>query len=231
MKGSSAAGGSNEAEAARSRRLLLASAAMLLLAAGMAGGLFYLRERAQGPRFQKGERFQLVPPALAARQREQRMAKAEWLRDKWRPWAQKNKEVLRKLAQARPGDEAVMLATLNALPTMPTAKATGFSIVDLADGVQATWQPFLKDSLNSPTSPNDHQVIMRRFRQEFASEHDMVLSTMSHPDSPTTFVWASGRVTEQEAGAAKVKKKPGTSELEIMRHPHRELFPAYEFLR
>lgn len=230
----------------RTRQLTLAAAATLTVALAVFGGLFYLQKRAasgqqlNGPQLtqeQVDEEHKPSEEQLNARQ-----AKAEWLREKLRPWALQNKDLLKAMLKAKADDKEMVQKVWAAAPSIATINALGIRAEDLgsikssAAGVAwFGWGPMNPyDPRKTPEQRKQQENRRVQLRQEqFAEVRDVELSNAPLYGS-TVHLWASGRITQTV-----IVHKPVVVEYEGRMvngvtagdGPHKELVPPYEFLK
>jgi hypothetical protein len=161
-----------------------------------------------------------------------RLEKVKLLREKWRPWAIKHKDLLKAMLTAKAGDKAALQAVLDTIPANPGSKGLGISRKDLIPtgdlraamlaGTPAfTWQVpsnYKVPANFDPKKREEHARMMRmvnaRIFNNFAYYRDFELSTSISYSRSMLKLWASGRVTESEP--------PG---------PQREIMPRFDFLK
>lgn len=223
-------------EKRRTRRLATASAAMFLLALVVGGGFWYRSHQAQIGDYDNAERRMppgMPSPEVAKVQRQARHAKAEMLREKWRVWAVQHKDALKRM---RTGDKAALAAVWDAIPGQPQAAVTGLDAQDLNSGVvDASWQPTFKTVRANPNDPKSVEQVeeMKKsgeqgLRYYFDQERDVMLSWISDiGPSRSVHLWASGRITEQDADV----KKDAAGKVVSAEAVQHEIAPPYEFLR
>lgn len=214
-------------DTARARRLLMLSVAVLLVAGSVLGSLFYLQRRATSQNIRELETH--------ARQEAQEkreataLAKAKWLREQWRPWAEKHKDILQRMLKAKPGDKAALMAVWDAIPMIPSRETTGIGLKDLFPDIRADtrlagkvfgWGAISKNLSNpspemeasfreraakDPQSGGDLAAHRERhekgLNKNFAALRDIVIAGSAMP-GPTQFkLWASGRITTRTFNA------------------------------
>lgn len=229
----------NNSEKRRTRLMATASAAMFLIALAVGGGFLYRSRQAQVGDY-GNSRLRMPPgmpsPELAKVQRKARLAKAEMLREKWRVWALRHKDALKRMRAAKPGDKAALAAVWNAIPGQPEARITGFDTQDLNTGVvDASWQPGFKTVRAKPNDPKSLEQAeeMKKSGEKglhyyFDRERDVMLSWISDiGPSLSVHLWASGRITEQDADVKRdAAGKPVSAEAVQI-----EIAPPYDFLK
>lgn len=236
----------NESEAANvrsTRRTTIAAAAMLLVAFSVFGSLFYLqRQAASGPqRRTQAEVDAMYQPS--EKQLEQRMAKAKWLREKWRPWALQHKDLLKAMLKAKADDTEMLNKVWDEIPRNPIV--VGIKAEDLgsfksrAGGVAwFSWNAIGKSDSQITGAQSEQErrkTLMKAERRtkQFAEVRDVMLSQATLYGSEI-HVWASGRITRSVAKQKivffehKGKRMRGTT---LTDGPHQEIVPPYEFLR
>lgn len=228
----------------RNRRLGTVAITMFLLAIGVFGGLTYLQLRAGAP----------IDPATAQNEeleqkveatRPARLAKIKELREKWRPWAEKHKELLKRMLNAKLSDRVALMAVYSVIPATPDAsdktKVAGITRRDLVPDDPAvlvrtgapsfTWQPL--DKLSQPkmdpkfkeTYRRQKLFIAARLQENFARLRDIELSRSVNVGRSQLSLWASGRITESEA-----VRQPYRNGHILVDGPHQEVQPPYDFL-
>lgn len=244
---------STTSETRQTRQLTLAAAAALAVALAVFGGVFYLQKRAAsgqqltGPQLTEEER-RLVQQQIddhykpSEKQLNERLAKAEWLREKLRPWALQNKELLKAMLKAKADDKEIVEKVWKAAPSIATINALGIKAEDLgslkASAAGAAWfgwgpmNPYDPTKTPEQRKQQENRRVQRRHEQ-FAEVRDVELSNAPLYGS-TVHLWASGRITQTA-----VVHKPVVVEHEGRMvngvtagdGPHEELVPPYEFLK
>lgn len=251
------------ASGVRSRQWVAVSAAMLVTAATAIGGVWYGQNRALSDpptpnvSFVAQEADSLPEPAgpeFIKKKHEEQRALALKLRLKLRPWAMRHQDLLRRMLQAGPKDEAVLMEVWNALPALPGVETVGFTARDLPVNpdmprgtLSATWN-INKDSKPRSEEPEDvrqlEKLEQRRasvLRYDFAEQRDIALSDMwvwmPNTHVGTFYLWVSGRITWQPDGfrpaVDKATGKPllGPNGRQLLgRLPHHQVIPSYDFL-
>ena len=249
-------------------RKLLMSAFMLLVATGIFGGFFYLQkqsgsadaarlpatlEEAMKERAAKrgmiydSKTKRIGYPDLTPDEQEAFVIKLKLIREKWRPWAEKNQGALKKLLRAQAGDEATLMSVYQALPAKKSE--IGLSSRDLIPSkdlnaaLQArlpafTWQ-LLRPGSTVPEKLRAEyektQISARKLLQEdFKRMRDIRLSRSIYRGEPNISLWASGRITihrrvhEDVLTTINGKSSRGVRRVD---EPYQEITPPYEFLR
>jgi beta-lactamase regulating signal transducer with metallopeptidase domain len=142
------------------------------------------------------------------------------LRERWRAWADDHKELLRRLAAARPEDEALMREVWDAVPAhLMSAARTGTGVRDLIRGpgwaiVWEGWdktQRRLDPKAGARASDLDRRIgegIAKRMFADFRTHRDVVVAWSAA--TPVHFtLWASGRITEEWYAPPPAKLQPG----------------------
>jgi hypothetical protein len=181
---------------------------------------------ASAPDQKAEERQQREIQARSDRMRPARLDKVKLLRAKLRPWAIKNKGLLKAMLKAKPGDETALQAVINAIPANPGSQGLGITPEDLmpqrdhqaaalAGTPMFTWQASSKNKAPANLDPKRRDEYARSMRMSnarisnnFALYRDFEVSTSMGFSRSRFTLWASGRVTESES--------PG---------PHREIMP------
>ena len=230
-------------EKARSRVLIVASVAMLLLACGVFGSLFYLQRKAATSESVAEQRIAAEKAALEPTKEvaEERVARLEMLREKWRPWALKHKKELKRMLNAKASDRTVLMAVYDAIPAIPKNEDAGFSGKELNSALQGmsfSWQPGAKIYANFASSEENQKVkskdgegrkfIERRLQQHFATLHDIELSGSINTGRTHVNFWASGRITR---GTWIDNPNTSAGQPSLIEAPLEELQPPYDFLQ
>lgn len=243
-----------EREEAKSKRLMLGAVAMLLAAAGVFGGLSSLQRQAipmtQAEQMaRENEQSRMTPPE----QLERSLERAKFLREKWRPWAEKNTGLLKTMLAAEPDDKAAMIAVWKAVPPLRLEDEKSISFKDLTpDGHSGnnhqailsgsssnfTWAALetgLFDPAPLPADPKKRAHV--KFLQglsdkaldfNFRAFRDISIAQSSNRGDQWISLWASGRITEAKSIDNPDRSPAASSRL---REPDKELVPPYDFLQ
>lgn len=225
-------------EKVRTRHLALAAGVMLLLACGIFGSLFYLQRQATLSKSVAQQRTAAEQAALEPTSAEvtKRIAHLRELREKWRPWALKHKEELKRMLNAQPHDQAALAAVYNALPARPTIVDAGFTSTELRSGpVRLGWQPGAKlwakakisDPKRQKQNAEDIRGLAEEMQQNFAAIRDIKLSSSMNPGRAQTVFWASGRITENQRID---NPTHGPGQPALVQATPQEIEPPYDFL-
>ena len=236
-------------EQAKNKRLVLGAAAMLLVAAGVFGGMSHLQGQAvpmtqEEQLAQRNKELQTTPPEQLARSLE----RARILREKWRPWAEKNASLLKTMLDAKPEDTAAMMAVWNAIPDSNFKGAMGISYQDLdpegkigntfESGTVFGWSALARvmydqNRLGADPKRRGHATTMQgilkqTLQAEFLSHRDIVIARSLNRGSKRVYLWASGRITEWERD---YDSAPRPGDLTLAGSTNQEIEPPYDFLQ
>ena len=229
------------------RRLAWTSALMFAVALGLAGSTFYAQKRTADARLANPAPRRA--PDLTPAQKQQSIARAKYLRDKWRPWASKNRAILSRMLQAKPDDRAALATVWAALPSGSPNEKEGIPLDELQppgtmppSPTGFAWIPtekVMQQALAKSQSSQESQANIRRFlstlphdRQvQFEKFRDAVVAT-SLTGRTQVHLWASGRITTWSKLTPKERPKiVGRSRLNSdLYSPHHEVEPPFDFL-
>jgi hypothetical protein len=243
-----------KAEQQRTRRLAMAATAMFVVAASVFGGLFYLQSRADegsapdaaGARA-LGNSSQVEvdrpweDPRKAKELRDQRIARARAIRQKLRPWAYRNKDVLQRLLSAQPDDNAALMKAWNIIPGNP-AKAGLGDKEDLGGGTPPfSWAGTAKAITLSDEQQKDPQIVQNLekmrlqnaqwIRENFHEYRDIRISDSVHAGPDSVVIWISGRITERKVVQNRAPRITGVPWPATVEAPPGEIAPPYDFLK
>lgn len=228
-------------EKSRSRFLIIAAAVMLLLACGVFGSLFYLqRQSATSGEAAIEARVAAEKAALEPTEEisTKQIAHLNLLRDKWRPWALKHKEELKRMLRAESNDHAAFTAVYDAIPALPHVEDAGFTPKELDSSspeMMFSWQQvgklnksFGTDAKAQEDYKKNQQFRAKRLQRHFATLHDIELSSSMNTGRTHVTFWATGRITR-----GKWIDNPNTSagQPTQIEAPLEELQPPYDFLK
>ena len=238
-----------EHEQAKNKRLVLGSLVVLLAAGGVFGGLSSLQRQAvpmtqEEQLAQRNKELQTTPPEQLAKSLE----RARILREKWRPWAEKNPGLLKTMLDAKPEDTAAMMAVWNAIPDSDFKGAMGISPKDLdpegkigntfESGTVFGWSAFARvmyDQNRPGADPKQRGhattmqgILKQTLQTEFLSHRDIVVARSINRGSKRVYLWASGRITEWERDYNS-DLRPG--DLTVAGRTNKEIEPPYDFLQ
>ncbi len=204
---------SNEVEAgkARVRRVTTVAAAALLMVCGVFGCVFYLEHQAvtgNYPQTPEQSNLQFTEEEKTAF-----LTKAKLLREKWRPWAEKHKDVLKRMLHAQPNEQTALRAAYAVIPSVPNSATAGIGARDLipSNDLRAltmsktpmfAWQPGDKTSQPSPDPAlrprydQQKQFIAKRLQQHFTDLRDIECAISMNLGPWSVSLWASGRITQ-----------------------------------
>lgn len=229
------------------RRLAFAAAGMFAAACCIVGGLFYLNGLAKNGAGRVHRAGQI--PDISASEKQQFIARATLLRDKWRPWALQHRTELQQMLSAQPGDQASLNAVLDVLPRNPTqAGLTGQDLMPSGDpfvNVGFGWAPVSRGVALPETANPDIKLTVQKIRggrdqrieDDFSAMRDTAIAGAIKGQTFTT-LWASGRITvrtklsskEREVISQKVRAEGRHIRESDIFTPHREIVPPYDFL-
>lgn len=207
----------------KTKGLLLSVSCFAILAMG---AFFLVRQRAA--RQYEGQ-FAAVEsdPQEDSASNQERIAQAKDLRKKWKPWALQHKALLQKMQQGNPQDASVALEVFTKIPVKLRGPEAVITVDDLAAGqTHFTWQA-LESELVRPDAPisRDGQLRKEAVAEDFAKEHDVLLSSSVNSGKSRIHLWASGRITETT-----VVKNPRVSGQPVYADPvSTEITPPYDF--
>lgn len=185
---------------------------------------------------------------LSPLQKQQKLQRAEMLRQKWKPWASKHRDIVRRMLDAKSEDEAALLAVWNAIPDSPGGDAevntirsvdlhggTSLNSASLRSGQVFNWNALGKSGSHAFT-PEMKEKMSRsqdtqswRLKHDFKEHKDIVISQSVNTGKTSVCLWASGRVTEKTIVAGRsITVRP---DLKMFVVKHNELLPPYEFLK
>ncbi|HEX8236384.1 MAG TPA: hypothetical protein VF600_10535 [Abditibacteriaceae bacterium] len=238
----------------RTRRLAMAATAMFVMSASVFGGLFFLNSRADegsmpdalGARTVDGSSRMEVErpwedPQKAKELRDQRIARARAIRQKLRPWAYRNKDVLQRLLSAQPDDEAALMTAWNIIPGNP-AKAGLGDKEDLGGGTPPfSWAGTAKAITLSDEQQKDPQMVQnlekmrlqnaKWIRENFHKYRDIRISDSVHAGPDSVVIWLSGRITERRIVPNRAPRITGVPWPATVEAPPVEIAPPYDFFK
>jgi len=163
------------------------------------------------------------------------LANAMVLRERWRPWALKHREVINRLLHAKSENYAALTQAYDALPVFPDADMHLANIdIDHPLSTDFTWNPSLKAHSNRESSDPEQQAkslrvnksVSENLRQDFARYHDIKISQSFNNGMSNIVLWASGRVTEESVVRQYTPGKPSQ-----VKGAPRQIAPPYDFLK
>lgn len=186
----------------------------------------------------------LPDPMMSKQAVKARIAKANLLREKWRPWAQQHQDILKAMLRANSNDQAALMQVWNELPPRDNVsfRDKNFpqeTLKSEREGGDATytWQPFAKLLLiavprNQTPQAKDEleqkkQQIMPRIQKQFAERRDIELAKSQNSGDTTYSLWASGRITKEQTVPNKDKRRGQSA---FVQEVH-EVTPPYDFLQ
>lgn len=243
---------SADKENTRTRHLAGIAAMALLLACGVVGCVLYLERQATTGNYAAQDQsvFKLTQGEKAAH-----LAKAKLLREKWRPWAEKHKELLQRMLRAQSNDQTTLMTVYRTLPSDNIGGERGITSEDLVprrdlrSAINAkvplfTWQAqgnkqvrFGNDFKGQAELKTQYDASQRQFMQRMQQNwivlRDVEISVSMNPGPSRISLWASGRVTESDTAwkpfSGMIDGKP-VKGVAPAYNPHRELTPPYDFL-
>lgn len=221
-----------EAEKVRNRRLAITAAVLFTLAGGLFGGSAFLQKRAATKVYAREPNRPWKDPAIEKGLRAARFARAKELRERFRPWALKHKDIIKRMMQAKPDDQAALMEAWNALPTLPDG--AGVDMVWLGMGTPPfSWAPVIRDRLPNPnpsqqeSQERSERAHRERLQKNFAERHDIGLSDSVHAGPSKLHFWISGRITEHTLISNPRPKRGAPAFVDA---PPQEVVPPYDFL-
>jgi hypothetical protein len=229
------------------RRLIWATIAMFSLAGCVAGGFFYLNQRATaqtlGPPADLDAVYILQPDGTLAPPRNQVRAeqalqkiaieRAGNLREKFRPWALKHKSLIQTMLDAQPHDESALWAVYRAVPL--NSKVAGFEVEDFsAKRTPAFSWGFVERAISparyaklSPQMKKGIEFGQKIRRENFRDYRDIYISDSVNSGPVGVRLWVSGRITQYDLvqGRRRRQNYSGFNEAEV------EIVPPYSFLK
>ncbi len=226
------------ASSPRDRKLIFASVALFLTAGIIFGGTWLLQTTA----------FQLLlrrpqPEAgawhLSVENKSAIISQVGEFRAGWQQWALLHKDEVRAMLRASPNDQQAFQKVYDAIPRFPQKEDAGFTLNDLSRPSVGpgsyTWSHHVERYVESPHQAVDPVAHGRHlkavsFTQEtqqhnFATYHDIALTTSATPSVDCVTLWASGRVTETTHPYV---LEPGRRFVESI--TEREIEAPYDFL-
>lgn len=175
-------------------------------------------------------------PAIAKKLSAARLVKAKAIREEWRQWVLKHKEIVGAMLASHGKDFSKLEAVYKITPPLTSGDWRpdtssgavkfgwyGDELKWLANGEQFTEQSKLEIEKMKPE-------LLRRSRakqtKEFAELSDFTVAASSNP-GPTTEIWASGRVTEKSWIP---NPAPRSGQPAMVQAPYKELMPPFDFL-
>ncbi len=222
----------------RDRRLLLVSVALFVIAGGIFGGTWLLQSAAFQSLLRKREH---EPQAYhySAKNKAVVLSQVKEFRDAWRQWALNHKDEVRAMLRSSPTDQAAFQKVYDAIPRFPQKEDAGFTLADLSKPPSSpavyTWSHHIEQYVESPHQAADPTAHGRHsktvsFTQEtqrhnFATYHDIALTTSVNYGVDFLTLWASGRITETTIPYV---LEPGKNRVEAT--TEHEIEAPYDFL-
>jgi hypothetical protein len=178
-----------------------------------------------------------VPPRRAERtgplSKDAVSSKYEEIRLQYRQFAFRQRNILKRLLHASPGDLRTLREAYSSLPDKPEDAGIPHSAL-FAPPYLCTWDTQIDDPRLRPAqgasarAQRDYQksvgYIHDRLQKDFASHHDIAISRCSKAGAAQYTFWASGRITESTFnGKAPIFQDAGWDV--------REIEPPYDFLK
>ncbi|PQV62505.1 hypothetical protein B1R32_13118 [Abditibacterium utsteinense] len=175
-------------------------------------------------------------PVISKKLADARLAKAKSIRAEWRGWALQHKTELAAMLVSRGKDFSTLQAVYKISPPLrfgdwqPNTKSGPAKFgwyVDtekqIANGEIVKWGD--ERSKNLFESSKGH--MNQKLKEEFANKSDFQIAQSDNAGPTTTYIWASGRVTEKTVIQNPDHRSGQSSMLEL---PHKDLVPPFDFL-
>ena len=224
------------------KNLLLFSSFLILMALSVMVTFFYLQHRMENPPPPARTSFTGTgTPILTEDETQTILIKARKLREKWKVWAEKHKELLMMMQKEQSVDSKTLQMVYDALPAKLSPEITGISNDDMAEPpFMFTWHPAEKNHRLPPELMNDPKELeamrkaeeLRKIRltKNFKSHRDIAIAQSIHFGKVYYKLWASGRITEGGIEEYEDKNNPLPN---MLKNPpvRKEIEPPYDFLQ
>lgn len=188
----------------RTRRVTFAAAAMLTVALSVFGGLFYLQRQAASGQHRRTQAEIDAMHQPSEKQLDERLAKANWLREKLQPWALQHKDLFKAMLNAKADDKQIRKKVWNAIPPNPLPLGIKFEDLGTLESASAgvawfSWNPIRRsvpaDKAKREQQERKEEIEAKVRQKQFTELRDVKISGATLYGS-TLCLWASGRVTK-----------------------------------
>lgn len=211
-----------------SQKKLIAGLVTICCLSLLATGAFFVVRQQAANKYKDQFASKIGDPGAQPGLREERIARAKVIREKWKPWAQKNKALLQRMLKASPNDSKIAFEVYTKIPGSTVGPKAVVMNTDLQSGsTEFSWQA-VENFLVAPNAPKsrDRDFAVSEIKKDFAKNQDVSLSQSINPGLLHMNVWATGRITEEGLKELpRVPGKPVLGESEPI-----EIVPPYDFL-
>ena len=240
----------SEFQVAPRQRLWLGATLALILAVGALTFAFFWRQQQNATYATSLEKVEAQVARQNARleltdeQKATRLARAKFLRAKWRVWALAHQNELKQMLNAKPDDQATFSMVWNSIPAVTAKPSDGINSKDLRpedallQGVAYTWNPIGKVKAAWQTTPTTEDLSRAalsknyqgaKLQQDFEQLRDIEISSSVNHGKTKLCLWVSGRITERTYISGKPTTLPNG--VKYPAQEIKEIVPPYDFLR
>ncbi len=194
-------------------------------------GIVYLQHRLQARPNDTARPWD--DPVISKKLADARLVKAKAIRAEWRGWALQHKTELAAMLESKGKDFSMLQAVYKVSPPVtlndwkPDTKTGPVKFgwyVDTAKMLAAGATMNAKDMARFELMKGGQE---QRLRTEFADKSDFMVAASDNSGPTSTYIWASGRVTEKSWIQNPDHRRGQPSALEL---PHKEIVPPFDFL-
>jgi uncharacterized membrane protein len=213
-------------------RYVLPVVIVVFFTIGSTAAFLYHREVQEAQRYDKPDLnygikiVSAISAAASDKQRDVFIAKAQESRDKWRPWAEKNKALLTRLRNASALNTDAFESAYAAMPDNAPFEHGFRNFSDLSDPTKTIFSYDVAKSKGdtAPGADKRREDHTKMLQDMFEQYRDIPISTSVSAGRGQIILWATGRITERTYDPnPSPGEKPGYGGLV-------EVVPSYDFL-